>query len=47
MSRLKNDLKIYYFGNISLGVSERYNVRGICYNDKYCWTNMFGFEILK
>ena len=47
MTRLKNDLKIQQIGNWQIGFSDRYNLKGICYMDKYCWTNMFGFEILK
>lgn len=32
---------------ISIGHSKDRSVIGICLFNKYCWTNIFGFEILK
>lgn len=32
---------------ISFGHSKDRSVIGFCLFDKYCWTNVFGFEILK
>ncbi len=31
---------------ISFGYSKDHTVIGICLFNKYCWTNIFGFEIL-
>ncbi len=31
----------------AIGHSNDHTVIGICFLDKYCWTNIFGFEILK
>lgn len=44
-----NDLYIGYLinGAIQLGISHNYQIVGFCFMDKYCWTNIFGFEKLK
>ncbi len=34
-------------GWLSIGASKDGKVKGICLFDKYSWTNIFGFEILK
>lgn len=48
MTSKKVTLKIeWIYPYIQVGVSSDNKVRGICFLDKYCWTNVFGFEILK
>lgn len=42
---MKNKLKYYNFGYIQIAYSV--DIYGICFLDKYCFTNIFGFEILK
>ena len=32
---------------LQFGISNDGLVWGVCYKDKYCYTNIFGFEILK
>jgi hypothetical protein len=32
---------------MSFGHAKDHSVIGICLFNKYCWTNIFGFEILK
>lgn len=42
---MKDKLEYIDFGNIQIAYSV--NVYGICFFDRYCYTNIFGFEILK
>lgn len=42
-----NDLIIFEDYILSFGHSKDHSVIGVCLFGKYCWTNIFGFEILK
>jgi hypothetical protein len=42
---MKNKLEYIDLGYIQIAYSV--NVYGICFFDKYCFINIFGFEILK
>ena len=41
-----DDLIVFEDYLISFGHSKDQSVIGICLFGKYCWTNIFGFEIL-
>lgn len=42
---MNKGLRYYIFGPIQIAYSV--DIYGICFFDKYCFTNIFGFEILK
>ena len=40
------EVLITYIGHLAMGVTQGLKVFGVCWKDKYCWTNVFGFENL-
>ena len=48
MILIENDELILMEGNfLSIGYSKDKQVIGFCLLNKYCWINIFGFEILE